>query len=272
MDEPPGAARSPRAWSPVDLAALQEAKRKLEYPSLATRIANTVGAPIESGLRMLPPGFHRRTSKAVEHALLTALEMSVRTMGRKPATRSRDRLHKALVVGTGTAGGAIGLAAMTVELPLSTLVILRSIADIARAEGHDISQLDVRLACLEVFALGGGGSADEAAETGYWAVRTVLASQVTAAARSIAEKGFADTGAPAIIHLIQRIAPRFAAVVGQQVAAKAVPVIGAVSGGTINYLFITHFQDVASGHFVVKRLEKTYGVEAVRRAYEAVKV
>jgi len=29
-----------------------------------------------------------------------------------------------------------------------------------------------------------------------------------------------------------------------------------------------HFQEMARGHFVVKRLEKQYGREAVRTAYE----
>jgi hypothetical protein len=33
------------------------------------------------------------------------------------------------------------------------------------------------------------------------------------------------------------------------------------------YAFIEHFQDVARGHFIVRRLERTYGKEVVRREY-----
>ncbi len=301
---PGGEAAPGPPWAPQDLIALADAKRRLEYPSLAIRIADAVGSPIEAGFRMLPRGWQRKASGAVENALLTGLEFSVRTMGRNARrgsgmlddgadhaqgagaaahglrsvrrgldVRSHDWLHRALVIGTGTAGGAVGLAALPVELPISTVVMLRSIADIARAEGHDLSRLEVRLSCLEVFALGGKGHpADEAAETGYWAVRTALSQQMTAAARSIAERGFADASAPAVIRLIQKIAPRFGAVVSEQLAAKAVPVIGALSGGAVNYLFMTHFQDIARGHFVVKRLENTYGPEAVRWAYAKVRI
>jgi hypothetical protein len=56
---------------------------------------------------------------------------------------------------SGAIGGAFGLTALAVELPLSTAIMLRSIADIARSEGEDLTMVESRLACLEVFALGG---------------------------------------------------------------------------------------------------------------------
>jgi hypothetical protein len=34
-------------------------------------------------------------------------------------------------------GGGFGLAALPVELPISTIIMLRSIGDIARSEGED---------------------------------------------------------------------------------------------------------------------------------------
>jgi hypothetical protein len=36
----------------------------------------------------------------------------------------------------------------------------------------------------------------------------------------------------------------------------------------VNYAFIEHFQDVARGHFTVRRLERAYGEELVRSEYE----
>jgi hypothetical protein len=47
-----------------------------------------------------------------------------------------------------------------------------------------------------------------------------------------------------------------------------VPILGAAGGATINALFIDHFQQMASGHFIVRRLEKIHGAEPVRLAYE----
>jgi len=52
------------------------------------------------------------------------------------------------------------------------------------------------------------------------------------------------------------------------VAAMSVPAIGAVGGALINSIFINHFQDMAQGHFVVRRLERLYDKELVQEEYE----
>lgn len=71
-----------------------------------------------------------------------------------------------------------GIAGIAVELPISTTIMLRSIADIARAEGESIRELETKLACIEVFALGGRSQKDDGSESGYYAVRTALAKSV----------------------------------------------------------------------------------------------
>jgi hypothetical protein len=52
-------------------------------------------------------------------------------------------------------------------------------------------------------------------------------------------------------------------------AAQSVPVIGAAGGALINILFIDHFQDMARGHFIVRRLERKYGEESVEATYNS---
>jgi hypothetical protein len=47
------------------------------------------------------------------------------------------------------------------------------------------------------------------------------------------------------------------------------PVIGALGGASVNFLFMNHFQRIAHGHFTVRRLERRYGADVVRRYYEA---
>ena len=251
-----------------DLAALKIAKAKLEYPGLTARIADLAGKPFEVGFRMLPREVSEKVGEIVRTALLKGLEFAVRTLGSGDTKISQDWLHKILVTGSGMAGGAVGLASLPVELPVSTALMLRSIGDIARSEGHDLSRLEVRLSCLEVLALGGRRAGDDAAESGYWIVRGALAKAVSEAAAYIAERGLVEEGAPPLARLIAAIAARFSAVVTEEVAAKAVPVVGAFAGGAVNLLFMHHFQEMARGHFVVKRLEKTYGAEQVRAEYE----
>jgi hypothetical protein len=147
--------------------------------------------------------------------------------------------------------------------------MLRSIADIAAAEGENPRQIETKLACLMVFALGSTrNDSDNAAESGYFAARAALASAVSEAAKYLAEKGVTKSGAPAVVRLISLIASRFGIVVSEKAAAQAVPIIGAAGGALINTIFIGHYQDMARGHFIVRRLEKIHGLEPVRRAYD----
>ena len=182
----------------------------------------------------------------------------------------RNGLHKIAATISGAAGGMFGLAALAIELPISTIIMLRSISDIARSEGEDISDIDTKLSCLSVFALGGKSASDDATESGYFAARTAMASAVSEAAKYLARKGAVDATAPAVVRLISLIASRFGIVVSEKAAAQAVPIIGAVAGAMINSVFIDHFQDMARGHFIVRRLEKKYGEEAVQLAYKEV--
>jgi len=255
-------------FTEADLNDLRIAKSKLEYPGLTAKIAALIGKPLETGFKLLPRNWKEKVADVAQAALLKGLEFAIRTMGEVETRGSRDWLHKILVTGSGVAGGVVGLASLPIELPISTTIILRSIADIARSEGHNISRLEVKLSCLEVLALGGKSTRDDSAGEGYWVVRAALAKAVSEAAAYIAERGLAEEGAPPLVRLVAAIASRFSAVVTEEVAAKAVPVVGAAAGGTINYLFMDHFQEMARGHFIVKRLENKYGAELVETAYK----
>jgi hypothetical protein len=81
----------------------------------------------------------------------------------------------------------------------------------------------------------------------------------------------AKESAPALMSFVGKIASRFGLEVSEKVAAELVPVAGAVGGLTLNILFSQHFQSLAEGHFMVRRLERKYGSEAVRQDYELVR-
>ena len=250
------------------LEELRRAKHLLEKPSLASKMTDKLGSPIEKGIRLLPENWSTMVREAVQNSLHKALELSAKSLGTGTAAPARERFHKVAVITVGATGGAFGLAGLAVELPVSTTLILRSIADIARSEGEDIDSVEARLACLEVFALGGRSPSDDAAETGYFAVRSALAKSVSDAARYIAQRGFVEEGAPALIRFVSAVASRFGVVVSEKVAAMAIPAIGAAGGAIINAIFINHFQDVARGHFMVRRLERLYPRELIEREYQ----
>jgi hypothetical protein len=265
-----GSASPEIALTDADREALRQAVLALEGPSYVARLASLAGRPIELLGQALPQAASDLVSKATEAALSRALRYALRTIpkeGRDPETR----VHKALAVLSGAMGGALGLSAVLVELPVSTTIMLRSIARIAQSEGEDLEDPETALACLQVFALGGHSGSDNFYESGYFAVRAALARSITRAVQQIAGRGAVDESASALVRFLAQIGSRFGVVVSQKFAAQGVPVLGAIGGGVINAAFVDHFQTIARGHFTVRRLERTYGKGTVRRVYDQIR-
>ena len=251
-----------------DIEALKRAKDILETPGLAAKITHLIGKPIEMGFAHLPARWNEKMGKVTRAALEKAVHAAVFTMdAEKGGGRESNLFHKTMAAFSGGLGGFFGMAAMAVELPISTTIMLRSVADVARSYGEDIRNPETKIACMEVFAMGGPGKDDDAVESGYFAVRTVIAQSVARAAEFIAEKGLAEEGAPALSRLIVVIAERFSVQVSEKTAAQFIPLMGAAGGALVNTLFIRHFQDMAMGHFSVRRLERKYGADEVKRIY-----
>ena len=195
------------------------------------------------------------------------MTFALNSLANRPPRDSR-RFHKAIATVSGAAGGAFGLVSLPIELPLSTVIILRSIADIARREGEDLSDPDVALACLQVFALGAHGKDADYMDSGYYAVRGLLARTVSEAGKYVLANGLGDATAPILVRFVGQIASRFGVVVSEKLAAQAVPLVGAAGGAAVNYAFAEHFQSIAYGHFTVRRLERLHGADLVKAEYQ----
>jgi hypothetical protein len=250
-----------------EVRELQYAKQLLENPGLAAKLTDLIGRPIEKGINLLPEKWHRIIDKATTKSLKKALDLAVKSIDFQDR-RQNNFGHKMAAITSGAVGGGFGLVSLPIELPISTTIMLRSIAKIANANGEDLTQAEARLSCIEVFALGSNSKTDDATETGYYAVRAALAKAVADAAKYITERGIADAGAPALLKFIVKVASRFGIVVSQKAAATAVPIVGAAGGAVINTIFIDHFQKMAEGHFIVRRLERKYGQDIVRSEYK----
>lgn len=252
-----------------DLADLRYAKHLLEHLGIAAKVSNILGKSIEKGLELLPENSYDTILKITRESLQKALNFTLKTMDDRLLTYpSSDLAHKIIVAATGAGGGAFGLSALAIELPISTTVMLRSIADIARSEGEQIKTIESKLACLEVFALGGRSRDDDGVETGYFFVRASLAKAVSDAAEYIIQKGLGQKSVPVIVKFISAVASRFGVVVTEKIAAQAIPLVGAAGGALVNTIFIDHFQNMARGHFIVRRLERIYGYELIKEAYD----
>ena len=252
--------------TPADHAALTSAVRRLENPNFAARLADYAGAPINRIMSMLPKTVNRQISGMVRHAVMKGLDVAVDTLEDKPPPSPATKFSSFLAGVAGAVSGLFGFGALAIELPLTTTVMLRSIAEIARHEGEDLSTLEARLACLEVFAFGTKRT-DQNVDVGYYAARTLISKYTSDVAALFLERGAIDASAPVVSNLVTEIVSRFGVVVSDKVAAGAVPIIGALSGATVNVIFMDHFQKIAKGHFTLRRLERTYGSAHIRQHY-----
>jgi hypothetical protein len=218
-----------------------------------------------------------------QSALERALKIAVRTLdGRRWPLVGRWRpsagpkLHVALTAITGGAAGMFGWSGAAIEIPVTTTLMLRSIAQIAQQNGADLNDPETVLHCLAVFSYGPPNSGPavagrlEAMDSAFLSWRVAMASAVSEAAGYLAKHGAAGamhSAAPALVRFLSRIAARFQIVISDKLAAEAVPVAGAVSGSLINAAFTDHFNRVARYHFGILRLERAHGAEVVQQAY-----
>ncbi len=258
----------PARLTPEETEDLRQAVACLEGASFAQRLTDAVGRPVGMLSRAMPQPARRVIAHVSETALRAALKLALRTLDLNASAKPANRAHKLAAAASGAVGGALGLAALPFELPISTTILLRSIAEIAREEGEDLTAPEAALACVEVFALGGHGSGGSAFESGYFAVRAALAKSVSDSARFVAAEGVAALPAPVVARLISQIAARFGVVVSEKVAAQAAPVLGAIGGAAVNAAFADHFQTLARGHFIVRRLERQHGTGVVAFEYQ----
>jgi hypothetical protein len=170
------------ALSKSELDELKRAKLLLEHPGLVAKLADLAGMPIEKGMKLLPTRVQNTVHKVTHKALEAALNGALRTMRAGTGKSSADGLHRFAVAASGAVGGFAGVAGLAIELPISTGIMLRSIADIAASEGHSPKDIDTKLECLVVFALGSSADKrDDASESGYFAARWALSEAVAEA-------------------------------------------------------------------------------------------
>jgi EcsC protein family len=230
--------------APPDLAAavapLAQRYRRANGPVI--RLVNRLGNSLESQLSALPETFRAQ----IERLTAQALETSYGVASRAPDLGQRAPMVAA--VAAGAAGGAGGLATALAELPVTVTLFLNTIRSVAREAGLDPDEEWVRAECLQVFAAGSPLAQDDGVNTSFIGSRLALSGS-------------------AVQNLVAAIAPKLAAVLGQKLAAQAVPVLGAVSGAALNAAFLSYYREVARVRFELVKLGQLHGVEAVEAEF-----
>lgn len=250
---------------------LSIAKDNLEHPNIFIKITDYIGMPIEYAVEKLPRAAREKIGDVVQEALRSAYKAAKLTILEGSPSRWQTYLNRASVTLSGGIGGAFGIPGAVVDIPISTTIFFREMSQNAVLQDFDLRDPNVCLEVMSCFALGGRSNSNDAAESGYYAIRSALAKAVSEAAGYMASKIASDladdVGKPVIIQLIEKIAARFSIIVTDEMAAKSVPVIGALGGIAINNLFISHFSNVSDAHFFILKMEKKYGREVIKESY-----
>lgn len=219
-----------------DLAMI--AQRYKGAGNVGMQVLNLVGGQAENLLEKLPDSVKDRLEETTEKALMAALRAAQTSRGVVPDQKSW--LNTALTTAMGAVGGVGGLPSALAELPVTTTVLLRAIQGIAAEHGFDPQDPEIAKECLTVFASAGPLEKDDGIDMAFLSARLTL------------------TGAT--VHgIIARVAPRLSAVLGQKLAAQAVPVIGAAAGAATNYAYTSYYQEMAHVHFSMLALAKQTG-------------
>ena len=227
---------------PDAAAELRHAIDLLHSNHLVTRLGSLFGRAFDAGagamMRRLPEGVREGLNGFVERGLLAAVDGALMSVLMTPGAFTRLTRARwfgaATVAVSGFAGGAAGLPGTLVELPVTTTLLMRAILEVARSEGEDLATDEARLACLEVFALGGPEVADNAAESGYFVARLGMAELL----RQAAGQGLRGV----MPRAVATVATRFGVPVAWKLAGQAIPLAGAAAGAALNVAFLDHFQ------------------------------
>ena len=196
-------------------------------------VLNLIGGSAENLIDQLPKGVRSNLEKATIAALNQAMRAAHSSRAVVPDQKSW--LNQAVTTAMGAAGGAGGLPTALAELPVTTTLLLRVIQGVAVEHGFDPDAENVQFDCVQVFSAAGPLSGDDGTDLGFLSARVALSGKAM----------------QAVIH---KIAPKLAVVLGQKLAAQAVPVLGAVAGAATNYAYTSYYQDMAHVHFGLRKL------------------
>jgi hypothetical protein len=253
---------------------LEKSVHIIEQPSFFIKVSNFIGSPIEKLMDKLPEGSRNKISDITNDALLKGTNLAVKSLEYVESNNEHDskKIHKLVASLLGGGAGLFGFTALAIELPLTTTVILRSIAEIAKMNGEDMKSIETRLNCVQVFAFGSKSKEDDGVNSSYYAIRILLSREIAMLAGRLESILAGDLSSGILAKFLGKIAERFSQNVLVKFAGQAVPFIGAAGGATINYFFTDFYQDIASAHFTIRRLERKYSPEFIESEYNQIAI
>lgn len=219
------------------------------------RVADLMGGAVGQSFRLgvrgigLAPDIQAKVRGLAAAAVARAFDLAVLRLKspRKPGFFSQEGARTVVVL-SGAVGGFLGLGGFLPDVTVTTFAIMRAIARIAQEEGEDLADEDTRRACLQVFALTPQHGSKAESDIGYYSARLLM------------------QGRP-LTMLLTEVAAQYGVSISQKLALQTMPFVGAAGGAALNAAFFRHYQDAARAHFVIRRLERSFGAAAVSNTW-----
>ncbi len=253
--------------SPADLEELRRAVEILERGSFTARVSQLLGRPFDELMLRLPEKTTRLIVQLTQQALEHAFEAAIRTLPERENFSTSPLFHKVASGLSGLVGGGFGMVGLALELPVTVTLMLRAIAAIAQRHREDPRDLEVRLHCLEVFALGEPKAQRNRDRSGYYAVRVMLGRSLRRAARELMQHETLKKGTPFLVQFIQQVATRFGLHISKRVALQMMPTLSAMTTAALNIMFMEFYCELAEAHFTIRELERRYGEQQIEQLY-----
>jgi len=278
-----------KALQAHELRFIEEAAGFLEKPSALVNATDWLGKPLDKLQNYLPQNLEQMVKQAVQRALKTALQVAVQSLPQHKnrtiswpsvldTTRRSAWKHTAAVTTTGAISGALGSAAMMIELPLTTSLILRSIASTAQQWGHDLSKAEVQMQCLYVFTMGSPKtSRDDEIDSAYISARLAYHGLIRELAGFISSHSLKEVflalekgTLPALVKFASLLLPSLERTIVRSILSKGVPILSAVGSAALNAGFCQYFTKAARYHFGLMHLESLHSRDLVHAHYHRV--
>jgi hypothetical protein len=225
---------------------VEAAEIYLSSRSILMSFLSTLGGIVDRGMKQIPEAWQEEITKKIRDTLDFVQRASITQMDDEGGRQSSEGWYSAMAVMSGAAGGAFGLPAILVELPITTGLILRSIADIGRSHGERLDDPEFTATCIEVFAFGGPLEEDDDADIAFIAARL---------------------GGIEISELVAKVAVRYASALAPKIAANSVPITGAVLGAGVNWAYMRFYQSMARVLFTLRPIERANDRAQVRSCF-----
>ncbi|GAB4343112.1 MAG: EcsC family protein [Calditrichia bacterium] len=248
-----------------DRRRLRAAGLVLERSSFLMLVADNAKLPVEALSKIIPAKDREKVKNWLVRHSHKAVDFLVNPFESPEETPPREKRYRWLSTLSGAATGVFGLPGALVDIPVTYMMALKTVINVACQYGEDLTCLENRLACLEVLAVSGSLTEERDKIGAYFKVRAIMAVRLRSAEKALLNSAAGKQLTQLLVKTVSQMLSRFGVVLTEKLVLQSMVVIGGIAGAAINHAFMKHIEETARAHFTIRQLERKYGAERIQR-------